>query len=46
MLVIELVVFCFIDGKMWFIEIVDGCDLVIVCVKIEVWFEVVVDLNM
>lgn len=40
MLVTELAVFRFIDGKMWLTEIADGCDLATVRAKTEARFEV------
>ena len=45
MLVTELAVFRFIDGKMWLTEIADGCDLATVRAKTEARFEVAADLN-
>ncbi|ENB4892276.1 acetate CoA-transferase subunit beta [Escherichia albertii] len=45
MLVTELAVFRFIDGKMWLTEIADGCDLATVRAKTEARFEVATDLN-
>lgn len=45
MLVTELAVFRFIDGKMWLTEIADGCDLATVRAKTEAQFEVATNLN-
>ena len=45
MLVTELAVFRFVDGKMWLTEIADGCDLATVRAKTEAHFEVATDLN-
>ena len=45
MLVTELAVFRFIDGKMWLTEIADECDLATVRAKTEARFEVAADLN-
>lgn len=45
MLVTELAVFRFIDGKMWLTEIADGCDLATVRAKTEARFEVAAELN-
>ncbi|MCU8650193.1 succinyl-CoA--3-ketoacid-CoA transferase, partial [Escherichia coli] len=44
MLVTELAVFRFIDGKMWLTEIAEGCDLETVRAKTEAQFAVADDL--
>ena len=44
MLVTELAVFRFIDGKMWLTEIVDGCDLDTLRAKTEAQFDIAADL--
>lgn len=43
-LVTELAVFRFIDGKMWLTEIVEGCDLDTLRAKTEAHFDVAADL--
>ena len=45
MLVTELAVFRFIDGKMWLTEIVEGCDIATLCEKTEAQFEIADDLR-
>ena len=44
MLVTELAVFRFLDGKMWLTEIVEGCDIATLREKTEAQFDVVSDL--
>ena len=45
MLVTELAVFRFIDGKMWLTEIIEGCDIATLCEKTEAQFEIADDLR-
>lgn len=44
MLVTELAVFRFIDGKMWLTEIVEGCDVATLREKTEAQFAIADDL--
>ncbi|MPN43706.1 Acetate CoA-transferase subunit beta [bioreactor metagenome] len=45
MLVTELAVFRFIDGKMWLTEVVEGCDIATLREKTEAHFDIADDLR-